>query len=289
LGRRYKLIYETLASKQAPLNLVQMARWSETQSEPVRESLEKAEPFTWLKHLDKGTSKSSRSSRYLSALIMEEYVHAQNLWDRMQKVSEDSPVLESESPSPMSSQPLSFLPSSKLTNTGISFKPKAAGTTPIDTAFRRSPESTFSSVATGSSFFGPILLSPSSSRFKERIIERPETSDDTSSSDDSASSDGPSQLLPTVPDVSLQPPSSENVAARGLAIPLSLNRANSTGSSESSNPPVAQVENQSPLSLKSSKPRGIRTSLHARNPGRRGNPRQDSEESLRLEYEAKAT
>ena len=274
-----------------PLNLVQIARWFETQDEPVRKSLEKAEPFTWLKHLDKGTSKSSRSSRYLSALIMEEYVQAQNLWDRMQAISEDSHVLELESQYPISSQPLSFLPSSKLTNAGMSFKPKGTGI-PIDTAFRRSPESTFSSVATGSSFFGPILLSPVSSRFKEKVVEseRPETSDDTSSSNGSVSSDNvPSQLLPSVPGVSLQPPSSEDVAAKRSAIPLSLRRANSTGSSESNNPPVAQVENQSLLSSKSSKPRGIRTSLHARSPGRRDSPRKDSEESLRLEYAAKAT
>jgi hypothetical protein len=285
LGRRYGLIYEPLASKQVPLNLVQIARWLETQDEPARESLEMAEPFTWLKHLDKGTSKSSRSSRYLSALIMEEYVHAQNLWDRMQTISESSSVLKSESHFPMNSQPLSFLPSSKLMNSGISFKPKATG----DTASRRSPESTFSSVATGSSFFGPILLSPVSSRYKEKVIERPETFDDTSSSNGSVSSDnGPSQLLASVPDVSLQPPSSEDVAARRSAIQLSLGRA-SSGSSESTNPPLLQVENQSLSSSKSSKPRGIRTSLRARNPGRRGSPREDSEESLRLEYEAKAT
>ena len=276
LGRRYKLIYEPLASKQVPLNLVQIARWFETQDEPVRKSLEKAEPFTWLKHLDKGTLKSSRSSRYLSSLILEEYVHAQNIWDRVQTISEDSPVLESESQS--------FLPSSKVTNAGISFKPKATGTTTIDAGSRRSPESTFSSVASGSSFFGPNL-----SRLKEEVIERPETSDDTSSSNGSVSSDnGPSQLLIPVPDVSLQPPSSEDVAARRSVVPLPLVRASSTRSSESSNPPVAQVENQSLLS-KSSKSRGIRTSLHARNPGRRGGPRQDSEESLRLEYGAKAT
>lgn len=234
MRRRYKLVYEPLASKKVPLNLVQIARWFETQDEPVRKSLEKAEPFTWLKHLDKGTSKSSRSSRHLSALIMEDYFHAQNLWDRMQTISEDSPVLGS---------------------------------------------------------VGPILLSPVSSRFKEKvIIERPETSDDSSSSNDSVSSDnGPSQLLPSVPDVLLQPPSSDDVAARRSAIPFSSGRTSSTGSSESGNPPVAQVENQSLLSSKSSKPRGIRTSLHARNPGRRDSPRQDSEESLRLEYEAKAT
>ena len=290
LGRRYKLIYEPLSSKQVPLNLVQIARWFETQDEPVRNSLEKAEPFTWLKHLDKGVSKSSRSSRYLSALIMEEYVQAQNLWGRMQTLSEDSHVLELESQFPISSRSQSFLPSSKLTNPGISFRPKATGTSPIDTAFRRSPESTFSSVATGSSFFGPILLSPVSSRSKEKAIEneRPETSDDTSSSNDSVSSDNvPSRLLPSVPGVSLQPPSSEDVGAKRSAIPLSLGRANSTGS-ESSNLPVAQVENQSLLSSKSSKPRGIRTSLHVRNPGRRGSARKDSEESLRLEYSAKA-
>ena len=290
MGRRYRLIYEPLSSKQVPLNLVQIARWLGTQDEPVRKSLEKAEPFTWLKHL-KGTSKSSRSSRYLSALIMEEYVHAQNLWDRMQALSVDSPVSDSESHFPMTSQPLSFLSSSKLMNAGISFKPKATGTTPSDTASRRSPDSTFSSVATDSSFFGPILLSPVSSRFKdfaEKVIERP--IDDASSSNGSVSSDnGPPQLLSSVPDVSLQPPSSEDVAARRSAVSPSLDRASSIGSSESTNPPLVQVENQSLSSSKSSKPRGRRMSLHAKNPGRRGSPREESEESLRLEYEAKAT
>ena len=284
------MIYEPLSSKQVPLNLVQIARWFGTQDEPVRKSLEKAEPFTWLKHLDKGTSKSSRSSRYLSALIMEEYVHAQNLWDRMQTISVDSPVSESEFHFPMSSQPLSFLSSSKLMNAGISIKPKATGTSPTDTASRRSPDSTFSSVATDSSFFGPIILSPVSSRFKdfaEKVIERP--IDDASSSNGSVSSDnGPPQLLSSVPDVSLQPPSSEDVAARHSAVSLSLG-ASSIGSSESTNPPLVQVENQSLSSSKSSKLRGRRMSLHAKNPGRRGSPREESEESLRLEYEAKAT
>lgn len=289
LERRYKLIYEPLASKQVSLNLVQIARWFETQDEPVRKSLEKAEPFTWLKHLDKGISKSSRSSRYLSALIMEEYVHAQKLWDRMQTTSVDSPVSESESHFPMSSQPLSFLSSSKLMNAGLSFKPKATGT---NTTSRRSPDSTFSSVATDSSFFGPILLSPVSSRFKgfTEMVERPKPFDDASSSNGSVSSDnGPPQLLSSVPDVSLQPPSSEDVAARHSGISLSLVRASSTGSSESTNPPLVQVENQSLSSSKSSKPRGRRMSLHAKSPGRRGSPLEDSEESLRLKYEAKAT
>ena len=104
-----------------------------------------------------------------------------------------------------------------------------------------------------------------------------------------SSDNGPSQLLASVPDVSLQPPSSEDVAGRRSGIPLSLGRGSSTGSSESNNPPLLQVESQSVSSSKSSKPRGIRTSLHVRNPGRRGSPREDSEESLRLEYEAKAT
>ena len=272
-------------------------------------SLEKAEPFTWLKHLDKGTSKSSRSSRYLSALIMEEYVHAQNLWNRNQTISEDSPVIGSESLFPKGSPPAPFLfpsrsgspnvlgsfKSTDLMNAGISSEPKATRATSTDTASRRSRDSAFSSVATGSSIFGPVPRSRVSSRlgdFVEKVVDRPNTINDTSSSNGSeATDDDPPQLLGSVPDVSLQPPSSEDVG-RHLAVPLSLGHASSTGSLESTNPPPVQAvssENQSLSSVKSSKRRRIRMSLHARNPGRRGSPQEVTEESLRLEYDAKAT
>jgi len=288
-----------------PLNPVQIARWLGTKDEPVRKSLEKAEPFTWLKHLDKSTSKSSRSPWYLSALITEEYVHAQSLLDRTRTISEDSAVLQSESHSTMNSRSPSFLSpsrlgsanvlgSSKLMTAGISFEPKATRTTSTDTASRKSADSAFSSVATGSSIFGTVPLSPVSSRlndFVEKAVDRHETPDDTSFSDGSEVSDNDQpQLLISVPDVLLQPPSSEDVAVRHLA-PLPLALASSTGSLESTNPPPGPVspENQSLSSLKSSSNhRRIRTSLHASRPGRRGRHRENSEESLRLEYEAKA-
>ena len=306
------MIYESLASKQAPLNLAQIARWFGTQDEPVRKFLEMGEPFTWLKHLDKGTFKSSRSSRYLSALMIEEYVHAQKPWDRIQTISKDSSILESESRGPRGSRspPLlspsrtglsNVLGSSKSTNptsAGVSFEPKATRTIPIDTASRKSADSGLSSVVTGSSILGTVPLSPVSTRlnqFVEKSVGGHKIFDDTSSSDGSEASDdddGRPQPLASVPDVSLQPPSSEDVATRHSPIPLRLGVANSTGSLESTNPhPVRVVpsENQSLSSIKSSsKPRRIRMSLHASRPTRRGTLRADSEESLRLEYEAKA-
>ena len=305
LGRRYRLIYESLASKQAPLSLVQIARWHGTQDELVRNSLENAEPFTWLKHLDKGTSKLSRSSWCLSALIMEEYIHAQNLWDRMQAISEDFTVLESEPtrktrpPSSLSQSRTGLanvLGSSMLMPTRMSFEPKATGTISMDTASQKSGDSAFSSVAMESSIFGVAPLSPVSSRLNDlvkKVADRHKTLGDTSSSNVSEESDdNQPQLLISVPDVSLQPPSSEDIAARHLPTTLPLALASSTGSLESTNPPLVQTvspENQSLSSLKSSKPRRIRTSLHASRPGRRSTPPEDSEESLRLEYAAKAT
>lgn len=290
LGRRYKLIYESLASKQAPLNLIQIARWFGTQDELVRKSLEKAEPFTWLKHLDKGTSKSSRSSRYLSALIMEEYVHAQSLWGRLQVISGDSPILK---PRTGSANDLDSSKSTNLMATGISFEPKAIRTR-LDTASRKSADSALSSVATSSSIFGAVPLSPVSSQLNdcgEKVADTHKTFSDTSSFNGSEVSDNsrPRPLV-SVPDLSLQPPSSDDVATRHSTNPLSLALASSTGSLESTNPPPVHAissEDQSLLSLKSSKPR--RMSLHASRPGRRSNIREYSEESLRLEYEAKAT
>ena len=239
---------------------------------------------------------------------MEEYVHAQNLWDRMQTNPETPPYLESEYHSPRGSRPPSLLfpsqtglanvlGSSKSTNlktTGISFEPKVTGTIPPDVASRKSAESTISSIATGSSIFGVAPLSLVSSRlngFGEKAVDRHKTFGDTNSSNGSeASHDGQPQQLMSVPDVSLQPPSTEDVASKHSPFPLSLGLASSTGSLESTTPPPFQAissENQSLSSLKSSsKPRRIRMSLHGSRPGRRSFP-EDSEESLRLQYEAK--
>lgn len=75
----------------------------------MRASLEKAEPFTWLKHLNKRSTKpASQSPWHLSALIMEEYIHAQSRSDPMRSIPEHSPLAES-SPETTFSQPLNGL------------------------------------------------------------------------------------------------------------------------------------------------------------------------------------
>ncbi len=70
LGRRYQLIYESLGSKNS-LNLAKVTRWYSSQPDVSRRSLERAEPFTWLKHLDKLSGKSIRSPWHVTALITE--------------------------------------------------------------------------------------------------------------------------------------------------------------------------------------------------------------------------
>jgi hypothetical protein len=83
-----------LSTASSPPNYAKVARWYGTQEPVVRSSLEKAEPFTWLKHLDKrGSSTSDRLPWHLSALIIEEYLHAEARQDSMNimnSIPEDS-------------------------------------------------------------------------------------------------------------------------------------------------------------------------------------------------------
>jgi hypothetical protein len=93
LERRYNLVYGVLSVGSSPLNIARIARWYGSQEAVVRSSLEKAEPFTWLKHLDKrNTRPPERSPRHLSALIMEEYIHAHLHHDPMKTIPEDFAV-----------------------------------------------------------------------------------------------------------------------------------------------------------------------------------------------------
>ncbi|KAJ3817964.1 hypothetical protein F5880DRAFT_1687558, partial [Lentinula raphanica] len=106
IGRRYNLIYASSSPSasssfgSAPVlnpptstfNLLKVFKWYATQDDIVRASLESAEPFVWLKHLEKNakdetdTTTATAPSRppwHLSALIMEEYIHAQNAKDQI--------------------------------------------------------------------------------------------------------------------------------------------------------------------------------------------------------------
>lgn len=120
LLRQYKLVYKHLGSGPGRLNLASVARWYGSQEAVVRASLEKAEPFTWLKHLDKrGTDASTRSPWHLSALIVEEFVHSQTRHDTMETIPEDpssSPNSTSLSPQPTSIPSMPPLPSRASSN-----------------------------------------------------------------------------------------------------------------------------------------------------------------------------
>ena len=77
LRRRYDILYGSLRSGSAPLNIASIARWNGELDGLLRTSFEKTEPFTWLKHLDKaGTKPSTRLMWHLNALIVEEYCHS---------------------------------------------------------------------------------------------------------------------------------------------------------------------------------------------------------------------
>lgn len=84
LNRRYNLIYSSISSGPDRFDLLKASRWYSKQEVLVRSSLENAEPFPWLKHLDKQQKNGHESENvlrmpwHLSALIMEEYLHAQN-------------------------------------------------------------------------------------------------------------------------------------------------------------------------------------------------------------------
>ena len=83
------------------LNLSAVARWYRDQDTAFKVSTEEEEPFTWLKHLDKGRAKpSNRLHWHLSALIVEEYAYFHNLSNRTGSVT--SADLSPSSPSPYS-------------------------------------------------------------------------------------------------------------------------------------------------------------------------------------------
>ncbi|KAF5388468.1 hypothetical protein D9757_004626 [Collybiopsis confluens] len=212
LGRRYNLLYSSLSSGSDRFNILKVSRWYGEQENIVRSALEKAEPFPWLKHLDRQSTRKVASDDafeglrlpwHLSALIMEEYLHAQNARNRaMQPIPEDLSVTEGVNdsasfllssppgegvflptfPSPSRASPSRFTLSRHLSAEGrVSFEPllDAPPSRPSNDS-RRSIESTFSSVFSGSSaprdqFFkdsdrlvGAVVSSPASSRLRLR-------------------------------------------------------------------------------------------------------------------------
>lgn len=102
LGRRYRLLSEH-ANEPQPFHHLAIARWYSSVNRTVKQSLEKSEPFSWLKHLERGSTKKERSAWHLSALVMEEYVHRQEPSSGMPTIPEASTPLSEDWDEPTSS------------------------------------------------------------------------------------------------------------------------------------------------------------------------------------------
>lgn len=306
LERRYSLIYSSIGTNKVPINLAEIVRWYGAQQQEVRNSLERAEPFTWLKHLDKRASKVNRSPRHLSALIMEEYSHPRHDQSRMQTIPEGSTTLDSTTPYPRKVESPSFSPrgashaqnsSLSTTDDRISFEPFAESRRrSTDVVSQKSGKSASTSIRSGSSNAGALPLSPVSSQVKHSDrdprsrLKLPGGSSSDSSDDSYSRLREPLNSL-TVPGFSLHPPSSEALAGSNLGpVPLSVNSSTeSSGSSRKKS--VLSHTGQSMTSLKGSlRPRKVRMSLPSGEQIARRNRRHREvrEEQLRLEYESKA-
>ncbi|KAH0590996.1 hypothetical protein H2248_001107 [Termitomyces sp. 'cryptogamus'] len=172
LGRRYHLIFDILSTGKSP-NIAKVARWYGQQDTSMRNALERAEPFTWLKHLEKRDRRpTDRSPWHISALIAEQYLRTVNRHDSMTTIPEESPgksFHESPTSSPfIHSQPASSTSRVQLNpvhspfvrklffEDGLTFEPRVNSTsTSLETDTRRSPRSSFSSLPVVSSLTVP--------------------------------------------------------------------------------------------------------------------------------------
>ncbi|KAF8216000.1 hypothetical protein K438DRAFT_1561452 [Mycena galopus ATCC 62051] len=173
IGRRYKLIYNSLPSND--FNLVKIARWFGGLDEVIKSSLEQAEPLTWLKHPEK----APETPRNLSALIIEEYVmqlHGNPSPQNYHRIASlnSSPSLSVVSrppfPSPQGSSYFNIGPSltRRLSYEGhISFEPRGEGRRSIES--RRSQESAYSSIFSGSSL--PVVVSTGANKHRRAPSE----------------------------------------------------------------------------------------------------------------------
>jgi hypothetical protein len=124
LGRRYKLFSEHSPSATGTpysFDLLNVARWYAGVDTRVKHAIEKAEPFSWLKHLERNHRKD-RSEWHLSALIMEEFFQAQlSSTTTMPTIPETAyPLPDSRTPSSPASPPHMAPPSPDA----VSFEPR---------------------------------------------------------------------------------------------------------------------------------------------------------------------
>ncbi|KAJ3750694.1 hypothetical protein DFH05DRAFT_1388143, partial [Lentinula detonsa] len=168
IGRRYSLIYNSFG-----FNLLKVSKWFAGQDKLVRSSLENAEPFIWLKHLEKRkhhteggelvdvnkddsnhtTATTSRPPWHLSALIMEEYVHAQNAKDRY-----STPSAPSANSPPSIYSNSTYSPPSTYSTPSAPYSPNHNSPYPqFDSNSRYSPRQSQAQIEAGRISFEPIL------------------------------------------------------------------------------------------------------------------------------------
>ncbi|KAF6766629.1 hypothetical protein DFP72DRAFT_867164 [Ephemerocybe angulata] len=162
LGRRYKLLSEHLAppNETPKFHFLAVAHWWSTVNPMVKQAMEKAEPFSWLKHLEKGHKE--RSPWHLSALTMEEYLQARSTIAAMPTIHEDASLHES----PSSSYPNSNLPSPDV----VSFEPRRDSAEIFDA--RRGKASIDSSTSLPPSGL-PLSKSPFRNSASPRLYHQP--------------------------------------------------------------------------------------------------------------------
>lgn len=287
LGRRYKLLYDGLSAQSSPFSLAKIARWYGSQDEVMMDTLCLAEPFTWLKHLEKQGTRSIRSPRHLSALIMEEYYHSKNQRNMTVIVPEDDALLEpteiprvAASASPRKSTPSESDPR-------VSFKPlnNLSQDSPDVSAVRSVPESKSDSE----------IQSPSraQTRFKLKGAENDHISSYESSND--GSSKKPEQVdarrAPVAPEikfVTTQDPSPQSSVPLQIAVSTS-----SGGSYDDQQQPSFQKSRgyRSLTSLKQgmgSRRAPVSFPFPDQRPFRRRNRKEENEALVQREYEVKA-
>ncbi|KDQ31058.1 hypothetical protein PLEOSDRAFT_1075248 [Pleurotus ostreatus PC15] len=108
LERKYKLVYDRLGGDRVnPLNI---SRWWLSRDNNTKDALEREEPLTWLKHLDRQRTPKERQrfSWHLPALVMEEFFRAQRYPPFMET------ILEDPSSPQYSEKPMPFVPGGTL-------------------------------------------------------------------------------------------------------------------------------------------------------------------------------
>ncbi|KAF4573167.1 hypothetical protein EYR36_007677 [Pleurotus pulmonarius] len=154
LERKYKLVYDRLEGDRVnPLNI---SRWWLSRDSNTKDALDREEPLTWLKHLDRQRTPKDkqRFSWHLSALVMEEFFRAQRYPPFMET------ILEDPSSPQYSEKPMPFVPGGTL---GLPTVDGIAGSArnSLDVGSRRSGESIYSAVSSAGN--PPPSISPTTS------------------------------------------------------------------------------------------------------------------------------